>query len=189
VGGEVAQRAGGADVKEFDPTTAPVLAAAMGAEGDLVAARMARGCRCFGAWLGDELVGYAWLSTKPEWIGELEMEIAPARGEGYIWNCVTLDPHRRKGVFGAMVASLVARARREGLSRMWIATLAGLVDNAVVRAGFVQVIRFDTASVLGLRWITIVPADGVDSVLVAAALDVMAIKRDSSVRRSRRRRH
>ena len=70
----------------------------MGADGDLVESRLARGCRCFGAWLDDGLAGYGWLSTKPEWIGELELEIAPGDGEGYIWNCFTLEQQRRRGV-------------------------------------------------------------------------------------------
>jgi GNAT superfamily N-acetyltransferase len=161
----------------------------MGAEGDLVASRLARGCRCFGAWLGEELVGYGWLSTGPEWIGELDMEIAPRSHQAYIWNCVTFHPHRRQGVFGAVVASLVAQARREGLARVWIAALADLANSAVVRAGFVRVVSFHTIPGWWFRWLTVRPEANVDPGLIAAACEAMAIRPGSSLRRSRHRRH
>lgn len=161
----------------------------MGGEADLVGKRLARGCRCFGAWLGEELIGYGWLSAVPEWIGEIEVEITPGEGEVYVWNCVTLAPHRRKGAFRALVASIVAQAGNEGLARLWIASAANPAENAVVHAGFVPVVRFDTASRLGLRWLTILPVEGVDPGLLEAARVAMVITPRSSVRRSRSRRH
>jgi GNAT superfamily N-acetyltransferase len=195
----VARSAGGAtrvgsrlfplEVKEVDPTTAPLITAAMGSEGDLVAARLARGCRCFGAWLGGELVGYGWLSTRPEWIGEIELEIAPGAREAYVWNCVTLGPHRRKGVFGGLVTSLVAQAREEGLARLWIGSAGNLADHAIERAGFVPVVRFDTTSRFGFLWLTMMPVADVDPGLLAAGPDVMPIKPGSTLRRSKLRRH
>src|SRR6266851_5725936 len=75
----------------------------MGDEGDLVEVRLARGCRCFGGWIDGELAGYGWLSTGSEWIGELELEIRPSVGEGYIWNCFTLADKRRRGVLRAVL--------------------------------------------------------------------------------------
>ncbi|MDQ6876218.1 MAG: GNAT family N-acetyltransferase [Candidatus Dormibacteraeota bacterium] len=164
-------------------------AQAMGDEAELVPNRVARGSRCFGAWLGDELVGYGWLSAKPEWIGEIEREIAPAPGEAYIWNCVTFAPRRRKGVFRTLVASLVAYAKSEGLTRLWIATVSSLADSAISQANFVPVMRFDAASWFGLRWLKTVQVQGVDPGLSTAAQTAMAIEPGSSIRRSRPRRH
>jgi len=161
----------------------------MGQEADLVPMRLARGSRCFGAWTGHELVGYGWLSAKSEWIGEVEMEIAPAAGEAYVWNCVTLAPHRRKGVFRSLVTSLVTQAREEGLARLWIASVVDLAGTAIEQAGFVPVMRFETASRFGLRWLRVAPVDGVDPGLLASARDAMAIKHGMSVRRSTSRRH
>jgi GNAT superfamily N-acetyltransferase len=174
------------DVREIDSAWAKV---AMGQEADLVPNRMARGSRCFGAWIGHELVGYAWWSAKPEWICEVELEIAPAAREAYVWNCVTLAPHRRKGVFRSVVTSLVAQAREEGVARLWIASVVDLAGNAIEQAGFVPVIRFDTASRFGLRWLRVVPMERVDPGLLAAATEVMAIKPGLSVRRSKSRKH
>ena len=49
--------------------------AAMGEEGRLVAPRRARGCRCFAAWTGEDVVAYGWLAGGAEWIGEIGLEI------------------------------------------------------------------------------------------------------------------
>jgi GNAT superfamily N-acetyltransferase len=161
----------------------------MGAESHLVPARLAKGSRCFGAWFGHELVGYGWLSSKTEWIGEVQMEIAPAAREAYVWNCVTLAPHRRKGVFRSVVISLVAKANEEGLARLWIASGGDIGQNTITKAGFVPVVHFDTASRFGLRWLKVAPVDGVDPGLAAAAGDAMSIKAGTSLRISRQRRH
>jgi GNAT superfamily N-acetyltransferase len=160
----------------------------MGQEAGLVPGRLARGSRCFGAWIGHELVGYGWLSAKSEWIGELELEIAPAAGEAYIWNCVTLAPHRRKGVFRTLVASVVTRARAEGVAKLWIASGGDLGSRTLEDAGFVRVMRFDTGSRFGMRWLRVAAVEG-DPGLLTAARDVMAIKPGFSLRRSKSRTH
>ena len=161
----------------------------MEAESGLVPGRLARGSRCFGAWAGHELVGYGWLSTKSEWIGEIELEIGLAPGEAYIWNCVTLNRHRRKGVFRSVVASVVAQARKEGLARLWIASLAGFAGNTIQQAGFEPVLRFDSAKRLGLQWLRVRPAPGADPDLLASAREALSVKGNLSVRRSIIRRH
>jgi GNAT superfamily N-acetyltransferase len=173
-------------VREIDLAWASV---AMGAESGLVPGRLSRGSRCFGAWAGHELVGYGWLSVKPEWIGEVELEIAPAVGEAYVWNCVTLAPHRRKGVFRSLVASVVAKATEEKVAKLWIASVSDLAANAIESAGFVRVMRFDTGSRFGMRWLRVAAADGGDAGLLAEARRVMTIKPGFSVRRSKQRSH
>jgi GNAT superfamily N-acetyltransferase len=182
------------EVREVSAGSAQVIVEVMGAEGDLVAMRLARGCRCFGAWIGPEVVGYGWLSARDEWIGELQLGITPDRGEAYIWNCVTVPRHRRKGIFSAVVASIVAQARTEGFARVWIGSVANSAERAVVRAGFVPVLNFNTVSVWGLLWLAVRPADGADPGLVAALRRAMAVggrplQLGATLRRSRRRRH
>jgi GNAT superfamily N-acetyltransferase len=173
-------------VRELDSAWATI---AMGAESHLVPKRLAKGSRCFGAWLGHELVGYGWWSTRPEWIGEVELEITPDAHEAYVWNCVTLDPHRRKGVFRSVVTSLVAQARGEGVTRLWIASSADIAVNSITQAGFVPILRFETAVRLGMRWLRIVPVTGVDPGLAASAGHAAAVKPGWSIRRSRPRSH
>jgi GNAT superfamily N-acetyltransferase len=161
----------------------------MEAESVLVPGRLARGSRCFGAWAGHELVGYGWLSTKSEWIGELELEIGLPPGEAYIWNCVTLARHRRKGIFRSVVTAIVAQAHKEGLARLWIASLAGVGGNTIQQAGFQPVLRFDSARRLGLRWLRVRPAQGVEAGLLAAAREALSVEGNMSVRRPIIRRH
>ena len=161
----------------------------MEAESGLVPGRLARGSRCFGAWVGHELVGYGWFSTKSEWIGEVQLEIGFPPGEAYIWNCVTLAQHRRKGVFRALVTSIVGQAHKEGFARLWIASLAGVGGKMIQQVGFQPVLQLDSAKSLGLRWLRVRPAQGVDPDLMASARKAVAVKGALSVRRIIVRRH
>ena len=177
------------EIKEVDPTTASPVAEAMGPDGDLVEARLARGCRCFGAWLGDELAGYGWLSTKPEWIGELELKISPGVGEGYIWNCFTLSHQRRRGVLRALLAALMARADQEGFTRLWIGSVAIPAEKAFAPSGFTPALVFASEVIAGYRWLQVRPAAGTDPALVAAAHQAIAVPAGRFLRLSRPRRH
>jgi GNAT superfamily N-acetyltransferase len=166
-----------------------VVAEAMGDEGDLVAARLARGCRCFGAWLEGELAGYGWLSTKTEWIGELELEITPRAGEGYIWNCFTLANQRRRGVLRALVAGIRARAHDEGFTRLWIGSVAIPAETAFGPSGFTPTLVFSSEVITGYRWLQVRPVAGADPALVEAAHHAVGAPAGRFLRQSRPRRH
>lgn len=113
----------------------------MGPDGDLVALRRRRGCRCFASWEDGTVRGYGWLSTRPEWIGEVGLELTPGPGEAYIWNCVTLPEHRLRGVFRGLVAAICEQARSEGLRRVWIASVQGTAEAALRPRGFEPAVR------------------------------------------------
>ena len=161
----------------------------MGDEGDLVAARRARGCRCFGAWLDGELAGYGWLSTKTEWIGELELEITPGAGEGYIWNCFTLEPQRRRGVFRALLAGIRAQSLDEGLTRLWIGSVAIPAEKAFGPSGFTPTLAFASDVITGYRWLQVRSVVGADPALVQAAHRVVGAPAGRFLRQSHPRRH
>jgi hypothetical protein len=129
-------------VREVERSALAPLVAAMGADGNLAAARLDRGCRAFTAWRDDTLLAFGWVSTGAEWIGELGLEIRPAPGEAYIWNCVTLEPHRRQGHFQALVRCIAAQAHVEGLARIWIGSIDAVGTNALRAAGATPVLRF-----------------------------------------------
>jgi GNAT superfamily N-acetyltransferase len=114
----------------------------MGPEAELVKPRFARGCRCYAVMLDRSIAGYGWLSTGPEWIGELQLEISPGRAEGYVWNCATLPRHRRRGVFKALVVGISEAARNVGITRLWIGTMAIPGESAVPQAGFRRALTF-----------------------------------------------
>jgi GNAT superfamily N-acetyltransferase len=161
----------------------------MAAEGDLVEVRMARGCRCFGARIDGELAGYGWLSIRPEWIGELELEIRPNAGEGYIWNCVTLEHQRRRGVLRALLAGIRSHAHGEGLSRLWIGSVAIPAEKAFGPSGFAPALVLASEVIAGYRWLHVRPAEGADPALVEAAHRVIAVPAGRSLRVSHPRRH
>jgi GNAT superfamily N-acetyltransferase len=161
----------------------------MGDEGDLVATRLERGCRCFGAWIGDELAGYSWLSTRAEWIGELELTITPRAGEGYIWNCVTLPAHRRQGVLRALLASLKEQAEAENFSRLWIGSVAIPAERAFGPSGFTPVLLFASELIVGYRWLHVTHVEAADPQLAAAAHQVIGVPSGRFLRLSHPRRH
>jgi GNAT superfamily N-acetyltransferase len=123
----------------------------MGSEGDLVAPRLARGCLCFGVWIEGSIAGYGWLSTGPEWIGELQLEIKPREREAYIWNCVTIPEHRRRGVFRSLVVGMTAAARRLGARRVWIGSVDLPAEKALAPIGFKPALHFSVMTVAGLH--------------------------------------
>jgi GNAT superfamily N-acetyltransferase len=166
-----------------------LVAIAMEEEGDLVEVRLARGCRCFGAWIDGDLAGYGWLSTGPEWIGELELEIRPNAGEGYIWNCFTLEPQRRRGVLRALLAGIRARAHDEGLTRLWIGSVAIPAERAFGPSGFSPALLFASEVITGYRWLQVRPAPGADPALVDAAHRVVGAPAGRFLRQSHPRRH
>ena len=164
-----------------------MIAAAMGPDGDLVAKRMARGCRCFAVWIEDSLAGYGWLSTGPEWIGEIQLELRPRPGEGYVWNCVTIPHHRRKGVFGSLVAGIREVARSEGLKRLWIGSVAIPAEKALRPLGFTPALWFDSTHTAGVHLMRI--TRGTDPDLAGEACSALAVRPGVSVHGDRRRRH
>jgi hypothetical protein len=159
----------------------------MGRDGDLVEARLARGCLCFGVWIDGGIAGYGWLSTGPEWISELELEIHPRPREGYIWNCATLPEHRRKGVFRSLVTGMSIAARRLGSKRLWIGSVAIPAEKALAPIGFVPALQFHSIRLGGLHLMRI--GRGTDRALAADACSVLAVRPGVAIRAAHDRRH
>jgi len=93
-------------------------------------------------WVGNEIGGYGWLSTSPEWVGEIGAELQLRPGDGYIWNCFTVPQHRRKGIFRSLLIGIPRIAREEGLRRLWIGTVAIPAEKVVGPSGFTPVISW-----------------------------------------------
>jgi GNAT superfamily N-acetyltransferase len=167
-----------------------MLAAAMGVEGDLVQLRFARGCRCFAAWRGTQVIAYGWLSEGPEWIGELELEIRPGPGEAYVWNCVTLPAQRRTGLFRALLLQIAGECRREGLSRLWLGGLAAEpASKALPEAGFTPILDFELDQLQDVRRLGIGASEGADPALVSSLLSALGLSLGTFIRPPRSRRH
>jgi hypothetical protein len=153
------------------------LVAAMGDEGELVGLRLARGCRCFAVMTGEEVTAYGWLSSGTEWIGEIRLEIKPGAGEGYVWNCLTLPAHRRRGMFRAVLVRISSVLKEEGAGRLWIASGGTGAEKALPDAGFRPVLLLGE-SPLGrapLRLLRVNAARGADPSLVSAGRRVLGV--------------
>lgn len=166
----------------------------MGPEGDLVDDRLARGCRCFAFLSGGAVAGYGWLSTEAEWIGEIQLEIRPGPGEAYVWNCFTLPEHRRQGVFRSIVTGITAVAAREGVTRLWIGSVAVPAQQAIGPAGFEPALHLHSTVKAGMCWLKVIVPEEANPELVEAARDVLGIggrplRIATTLRRSRPRRH
>src|SRR5262249_45370177 len=118
------------------------------------------------------------------------------RGEAYVWNCVTLPSHRNQGIFWALLLSITAQARKEGLVRLWIGSIGTVGKKAVAEAGFRPGLRIDVGSLWGLRHLPVGAAEGAGAEpgLVVAARHVLAgrggpLPLNSSVQYARSRRH
>jgi GNAT superfamily N-acetyltransferase len=159
----------------------------MGPDGDLVATRLARGCLCFGVWIEGSVAGYGWLSTGPEWIGELQLEIKPRQREAYIWNCVTIPEHRRRGVFRSLVMGMTAAARRLGARRVWIGSMAIPAEKAIEPLGFQPALNFDYSIVAGLHLMRVRASR--NRALAADASSVLGVRPGLVIRGSQIRRH
>ena len=159
----------------------------MGPDADLVTERLARGVRCFVVRMEGALAGYGWLSTGPEWIGEIQLELKPLQREGYIWNCVTVPEHRLKGVFRSLVLGMASAARRSGLRRAWIGTVAVPAEKALEPAGFRPALHFDINSVAGLHLMRVRRSTNPD--LATDASSALGVRAGLVIRRSHPRRH
>ncbi len=138
-------------------------------EGDRVEPRLARGCRAFAAVEDGAVVSYGWVSRAREWVGELEIHIAPGPDEAYVWNCMTLPEHRRRGHYRAVLQGIVAAARSEGMRRLWIGSVEVPAEKADADAGFVRVLRFEVSRHGDVRRLDVRAAEGADSRLVEDA--------------------
>jgi GNAT superfamily N-acetyltransferase len=148
-----------ATIGEVPRDAVAMLAEAMGPGGPrAVKERCAAGRRCFAAWIDGAIASYGWVSTGEERIGELERPFRMRDGEAYVWDCVTLPPFRRQGLYTALLRTVASLLREEGVDRLWIG--AGLYNAPSIQgfatAGFRTVINLTYIRLLFLQhiWVT-----------------------------------
>lgn len=121
------------------PESARLLADAMGAaDPAFVLDRFAGGRRCYAARVDDALAAYGWVSFGEEAIGEVQLRMRLDPGEAYIWDCATLPPFRRLGLYTALLAHMAGELHREGFCRAWIGADGDNLPSqkGIDRAGF-----------------------------------------------------
>ncbi len=161
----------------------------MGPDGHRAAHRFDRGCRCFAVEQEGRIVAFAWMSRSAEWIGELSLSITPAAGEAYIWNCFTLEPHRRRGNYRRLLKGLVLQARADRLLRLWIGSIEDPAEKADADAGFAPVLHIEVTRIAGLRLLRALPVPGADAGLVDEARQRLGLRGSTALGIARHRIH
>ncbi len=166
---------------EAAPEDAAALAVTMGlTEPSEVLRRFAAGSRCFVARIDDTIATYGWVSQGEEQIGELERVMRMRPGEAYIWDCATLEPFRRQGLYSALLIYIVAILKSEGARRVWIG--ASLQNRPSLKgfanAGFKPVITILYVRLLGLSHSWLLGVAGATPALVADARWALTNDRD-----------
>lgn len=134
-------RAGPEDISE--------LATAMGLDDvEPVARRFARGCQCYIARFEERLISYGWITFDEERIGSLGLSVRLLPGEGYIWDCATLETYRGQRLYPALLSHMLRELRAAGFWRAWIGMDADNLPSqaGVARAGFQQIVTLLQAS-------------------------------------------
>lgn len=158
----------------WDETDA--LAAAMGlAVPGAARRRLADGRRCFVAWVAGEIAAYGWVSQGEESVGELERVFRLPPDAAYVWDCATLPPFRRHGIYSSLLRHIAGTLRAEGVRRLWIGAARRNRPSIVgfANAGFQPVINLTYVRVLGLRHTRIIDDRAAPPGLVAAARSLL----------------
>jgi hypothetical protein len=169
------------DFRRVWPAGSAELAVASGSEDETeVCRRLESERRCYGAWVGERLAAYGWVSFAEEWVGELRLELRLQPGEAYIWDCATLPEFRQKGLYSALLVFIVNELRGETASRFWIgADLDNLPSQkGIARAGFRPVAHLLIERQLGMRMVWAQGVPGAPEELVAEVRRVFLRDRD-----------
>lgn len=133
---------------------AAVMAALQGKAEAEITRRFAAGHRAYVAWYEGQPAAWGWVATRSAEIGELGSSFVIPGGERYLWNFVTLEPHRGLGIYPRLLDAIVRAEAREA-QRFWIAYAPEnhASGSGIRKAGFVVLaeLSFDAAGRAALR--------------------------------------
>ncbi len=155
---------------------ADALAAAMGpTDPGAAQRRLTDGRRCFAAWVAGAIAAYGWVSQGEESVGELERAFRLQPDAAYIWDCATLPPFRRRGLYSSLLRHIAGTLRAEGVRRLWIGASRRNRPSIVgfANAGFRPVINLTYVRVLGLRHTRMIDDKAAPAGLVAEARSLL----------------
>jgi GNAT superfamily N-acetyltransferase len=134
--------------------------------------RFAKGHRAYVAYLDGEPAAWGWVATRSAEIGEIGSSFRIPTGERYLWNFVTLEPHRGKGVYPRLLQAILL-AESAVAERFWIgyAPENHASGAGIRKAGFTPMaeVSFDEA---GLPAVKAIAPDGDQAVAGLLGLPV-----------------
>src|SRR5262249_30824620 len=139
------------------------------------------GSRCFAARVEGTIAAYGWVSWGTERIGELERSLRLQPDEAYIWDCATLPPYRRRGLYTALLRYTATSLRDQGVRRVWIGASLGNRPSiqGFAAAGFQPAIRLTYIRVLLARVVWVSDERGAPPGFAAAARRALVESRDA----------
>ena len=144
--------------------------------------RFNRGCHCYIARSGEQIVSYGWITFDEERIGELGLSVRLLPGEAYIWDCGTLPAYQGQRLYAALLAHMQRELQIAGLHRLWIGMDADNLPSqaGVARAGFQHVLDIMQTSTPSARTLFVRPCPGVPEEDVRATQYALFGDRDTS---------
>ena len=116
-----------------------------------VSRRLGAGNHCYVARLGGEAVAYGWVADAGAAIGELDLAFRLEAGDRYLWDFVTLEAWRGRGLYPHLLQAIL---RAEDGGRFWIINAPENVASArgIAKAGFAGVgsLAFARGGAVGL---------------------------------------
>jgi GNAT superfamily N-acetyltransferase len=133
---------------------AALMAVLQGRDEKDIARRFDAGHRVYVATCDGQGAAWGWVATRTAEIGELGAAFTLPAGERYLWNFVTLESYRGRGIYPRLLEAIVRKESREA-ERFWIAYAPeNHASGAGIRkAGFVDLaeLSFDAAGHAALR--------------------------------------
>ena len=100
--------------------------------------RFDSGACCVSLYVDGVWASSGWVSSGSVWIGELTTWFTPLPDEAYVWDCLTRQQYRGRGLYPRLLRLICQHLARSGHHRVWIATewKNWRSANGVARAGF-----------------------------------------------------
>lgn len=87
---------------------------------DEIAKRLKQDHRSYIAWQDDTPLGYGWVATRQAVLGELDLSFSILSGNQYFWDFATLPQWRGRGVYPALLQSIL-KFESTNAESFWIA--------------------------------------------------------------------
>ncbi len=116
-------------------------------DSDSARARLERGHVCFVSWLGDRIVGCAWIRFDRMWVSEIGESIPLLSGEAYGYDSYTHPEHRGRGMADVRSEAILRHVKTLGYRRLVAYVGGGNV------AGHAALAKLGFAVVGRIRWL------------------------------------
>lgn len=94
--------------------------------------------RCYLAFDDGRIVHSSWCSSVATWTEELQTYLAPPPGDAYVYESLTAEAARGRGIYPIVLRAISADLYGEGVKRIWIGVESSNEASirAISKAGF-----------------------------------------------------